>query len=194
MLFAADALGQNTGGIKGKVRTVAGKGIANASIKARRNGVDVAGATSDADGSFTLAGLESGRYNISFDARGYSSGVLHNVEVKKKKTVDLGDRLILTADRGSLVLLQGSIFFKEGTSVAGAKVELERVDPNGSVRRLGSGYTNVSGEFTFRQPEGPAKLRVRASYKGAEAMKEIEVDSAAIYRLAITLDISRSDK
>jgi hypothetical protein len=188
------ARAQDTGSIKGKVRTQAGAGISKAIVTARRNGNDIGSATSDSNGNFVLNGLESGRYNVVFDAKGFSSGVLYNVEVKKKKTVDLGDRLVLATDQGTLVLVKGSIFYKEGTSIPGAKVELEKVLADGSVKKLGSGYTNVSGEFTFRQPEGEAKLRVRASYKGRESSKEIEVDSAAIYRLAITLDVSRTDK
>jgi hypothetical protein len=194
IVFAGATAAQDMGGIKGKVRTPSGNGIASATITARKNGSDIATATSDSSGSFVINGLESGRYNIVFDAKGYSSGVLYNIEVKKKKTIDLGDRLILSTDQGTLVLVKGSVFFKEGTSISGAKVELEKVAADGSVRRLGSAYTNVSGEFTFRQPEGAAKLRIRASYKGVEGTKEIEVDAAAIYRLAVTLDVSRSDK
>ena len=192
VVLAAHA--QDTGGIKGKVRTAGGSGVSKATITARQNGADVRSATSDTNGSFVLEGLSAGRYNIVFDAKGYSSGVLYNVEVKKKKTVDLGDRLILSTDQGTLVLVKGSVFFKEGTSLSGAKVELEKISADGSVRKLGSVYTNVSGEFTFRQPEGAAKLRVRVSYKGTEGSKEIDVDDAAVYRLAITLDVSRSDK
>jgi hypothetical protein len=185
---------QDTGGIKGKVRTAGGSGVSKATVTARQNGADVASSTSDSNGNFVLDGLSAGRYNVVFDAKGYSSGVLYNIEVKKKKTVDLGDRLILSTDQGTLVLVKGSVFFKEGTSLSGAKVELEKISADGSVKNLGSVYTNVSGEFTFRQPEGAAKLRVRASYKGVEGSKEVQVEEAAVYRLAITLDVSRSDK
>jgi hypothetical protein len=183
-----------SGGVKGKVHTASGKGISGATVTARKDGVDIASAKSDEKGNFVLNGLESGRYNIVFEAGGYSSGVLYNVEVKKREVSDLGDRLILSTDQGTLVLITGSIFFKEGTSITGAKVQLERINADGSVRKLGSAYTNMSGEFAFRQPEGAAKLRVRATYKGAEGEKDIEVDQAAVYRTAITLDISQKDK
>ena len=192
--LAGASVAQDTGGIKGKVRTPAGAGIPRASITARQNGNNVASASADSSGNFVMNGLKAGRYNVVFDAKGFSSGVLYNIEVKKKKTVDLGDRLILSTDQGTLVLVKGSVFFKEGTSISGAKVEVEKIGADGSVKKLGSDLTNVSGEFSFKQPEGPAKLRIRASYKGVEGVKEIEVDAAAIYRLAITLDISRSDK
>jgi hypothetical protein len=56
---------------------------------------------------------------------------------------------------------------------------------------LGSSLSSYSGEFTFKFSEGAAKYRVTASAKGASASKEIEVDSAAIYRLAINLNLNK---
>ena len=69
---------------------------------------------------------------------GYSSGVLYNVEVQKKKTSDLGERLILTRDQGEMIIVKGSVFFKEGHSVTGAKIEVEQVNSDGSTKKLGS--------------------------------------------------------
>lgn len=193
-LGVSSAFAQSTGGLKGKVRTAGGDGIANASVTARRKGVDLKTVKGDSKGNFVIEGLESGRYNLVFEAPGYSSGVLYNVEVRKNKVSDLGDRLMLSTDQGTQVIVKGSIFFKEGTSVTGAKVELEKVNADGTTQKLGSAMTNISGEFTFRRPEGAAKLRVTAKFKGISGSKEIEVDQAAIYRLAITLDISRTEK
>jgi hypothetical protein len=197
-VFAAFALfsgvsAQSTGGLKGKVRSMRGSGIAGATVTARQKGADVKTVTADAKGNFLIEGLEPGRYNIVFDAPGYSSGVLYNVEVERRKTADLGDRLMLSNDPGTQVIVKGSVFFKEGTSVPGAKIEVERVNSDGSARRVGSTYTNTSGEFTFRQSPGATKFRITASYKGANGVKEIDVDQAAIYRLAISLDISRPE-
>ena len=141
-----------------------------------------------------LDGLKSGLYNLVFEAKRYASGVLYNVEVKKGKVNNLNDRLILSTDQGSLVIVKGSIFFKDGTSVIGAEVTLERVNSDGSARRLGTSTTNISGEFTFRQPEGSAKLRVTAKFEGTTGSKEIEVSEPAIYRLSIILDRLRIEK
>jgi len=187
----AAALAQSTGGVKGKVRNSRGSGIAGATVTARQKGVDVKSTTANSKGEFTLDGLEAGRYNLAFDAPGYSMGVMYNVEVQKKKVSDLGDRLILSADQGTQVIVKGSVFFKEGFSVPGAKVEIESVRSDGSTKKLGSGFTSESGEFTFRQPQGAAKLRVTATYKGVSASKEVDVSEAAIYRLAISLDMER---
>jgi hypothetical protein len=183
---------QSTGGIKGKVRTMRGEGIAGATVTARQKGEDVKTVTADRRGNFILDGLEAGRYNLVFDAPGYSSGVLYNVEVERRKVQDLGDRLMLSADRGTQVIVTGSVFFREGTSVPGARIEVERISSDGSSRSIGSTYTNTSGEFTFRHTPGAAKFRITATHKGVKGIKEIDVDQAAIYRLAITLDLASS--
>ena len=182
------------GGLKGKVRSNSGGGISNATVTARKNGKDVKTVRSDSKGNFAIDGLESGNYNISFDAGGYSSGVLYNVEVKSKKVRDLGERLMLSRDEGTQVIIKGSVFYREGTSVTGAKVEIEKLNADGSYKTVGTAMTNISGEFTFRQPEANAKFRITAKFKDATGTKEVEVSNAAIYRLAITLDLPRTEK
>ena len=188
VLFAVPAFAQSIGGVKGKVRTTKGSGIAGASVTARKKGIDVKSTKANSNGDFVLDGLETGRYNLVFDAPGFSSGVLYNVEVAKNKTSDLGDRLILTPDQGNVIFLKGSVFDKQGFSVAGAKIEIERVGSDGSVKSVGNTFTSSDGEFTFR-PSSAAKLRVTATFKGISQSKEIEVAEPAIYRLAISLDI-----
>jgi len=192
LLFPAEAAAQS-GGIKGRVRTASGKGIANATVTARLDGNDVRSAKTDSSGSFEIRGLGPGSYNVVVDAAGYASGIRYGVEVKDGVR-NIGDRLILNVDQGTLVIIRGSVFFKEGNSLQGAKIELFEVGSGGSLKKLGQAFTSLSGEFVFRRPEGPAKLRVTASFKGASASKDIEVESAAIYRTAITLDISRNDR
>ena len=194
MSFAAVSAFAQSGGIKGKVRNNRGGGISNASVTVRQDGKDLKTVRSDSKGNFVMQGLSSGKYNVVIDADGYGSGALFNIEVKNNNTRDLGDRLILSVDQGTQVIVKGSVFFTEGTSVTGAKVEIEEIRADGSTKKIGSGYSTVSGEFTFRMPEGVSKLRVTAKYKGAAGTKDIEVGNAGIYRLAITLDISRTEK
>jgi hypothetical protein len=188
-LFAAAVPAQSTGGVKGKVRTTKGSGIGGATVTARKKGLDVKTTKANSSGEFVLDGLETGRYNVVFEAPGFSSGVLYNVEINKNKTSDLGDRLILTLDQGNQIILKGSVFDKQGFSVPGAKIEISSVGSDGSKRSLGNTYTDVSGEFTFRPKTEAAKLRITANYKGISASQEIDVDNPAIYRLAISLDL-----
>lgn len=191
VLCCAFAFAQEAGGVKGKVRTSKGDGISGVEVIARQKGENVKSAISDSGGKFVLGELKPGLYNIVFSKNGYSSGVMYNVEVKKKKTNDLSDRLILSVDQGTLILVKGSVFDQNGRSVYGAKIEIEKISGDGSKRKVGSGSTSESGEFTFRQPDQAAKYRVTASVKGASASKEVAVESAGIYRLAITLNLEK---
>ena len=192
VLSSVFAIAQDTGGVKGKVRTAKGDGIASATVTARQNGADVKSAVSDVKGNFVLENLKPGNYNIVFNKSGYSSGVLYNVEVKRKKVSDLGERLVLSIDQGTQVIIKGSVFFQDGRSVGGAKIEIERISSDGSIKKVGSSVSTYSGEFTFRFAEGAAKYRITASRNDSTASKEVEVDSAAIYRLAITLNPSKN--
>jgi len=180
-----------TGGLKGKVRNSKGSGIPSVTITARQDGKVIKTVKSDGKGNFIIQDLENGVYNLVFDSRGYSSSLLSNVEVKKNKLRELPDSLILSVDQGTLVIIRGSVFNQDGRSVTGAEVTIEKLNSDGSTRKMGSVYTNVSGEFTFRQPEGAAKFRLTAKLKDQTASKEVEVDSAAIYRLALNLTLEK---
>lgn len=185
---------QETGGVKGKVRNIRDEGIANATVSARQKGVDLKTVKTDAKGNFLLEGLDSGIYNLAFEARGYSAAVQYNVEIKKGKPRDLGDRLILMVDRSARVIIRGTVFHKTGHMARGAKVFIERVNGDGSIKKLLETGTDDLGEFTFSQPEGPAKLRIRAALKDGKGVKEIEVDSAMVYRVAVALDSEPAEK
>jgi 5-hydroxyisourate hydrolase-like protein (transthyretin family) len=190
LLTCASFASAQSGGAKGKVRSSKGDGLSGVEVTARQDGKDVKSVRTDAKGNFTMTGLAAGTYNFVFDKNGYSTGVKFGVEIRRGETRDLGDRLILGVDSGALVWINGSVFDQDGRSVTGAKVEIYRIS-GGETRKLGTAYTNVSGEFTFRQPEGSATFRITASARGATASKEISVDSAARYRLAITLEIPK---
>ena len=190
LLLAVSASAQ-TGGVKGKVRAMNGGAIANATITARQNGEDKRSTHSDSKGNFELSGLEPGVYSFVFDAPGYASGLKSSIAVRNGKTTDLGDNLRLMVDRGSLVIVQGAVFYKSGTSVTGAKVEVEEINADGTTRKLANVFTNYQGEFSYRRPPGAARLRFTAKYHDTTAAKELDVDNAEIYRLAISLPVDR---
>lgn len=183
------AFAQETGGIKGKLRTNKGDAIAGATVIARLNSEDVKSTKSDAKGNFVLDGLKSGIYNVVFEKTGYSTGIRYNVQIKNGSINDLGEKLVLTVDPGTQIIIKGSVFDRNGRSVYGAKIEIQRINEDGKTKKIGSGYTSESGEFTFKFPEASAKFRIIASAKGTKGSKDIEVDSASIYRLAISLDM-----
>lgn len=188
-ILSSAAFAQETGGARGKLRTNKGDAIASATVTARLKGEDVKSVKTDSKGLFVLEGLRSGIYNFVFEKNGYGTSVRYNVEIKSGSVNDLGEKLILNIDPGTQVIVKGSVFDKNGFGIYGAKIEIQRINGDGSTKKVGSGYTTETGEFTFRFPEAEAKFRVIASAKGAKGSKDIEVDSAAIYRLAITLDM-----
>lgn len=189
LLAAVSFAAAQSGGAKGKVRSTKGDAIAGVEVTARLDGQDVKKIKTDSNGKFEMTGLAAGTYNFLFDKTGYTAGVKFNVVIKSS-VVDLGDRLILGVDSGSLVIIAGSVFDQDGRSVTGAKVEIVRIS-GGEEKKLDTGYTNVSGEFAFRQPNGNATYRLTASARGQKASKEITVEGAGRYRLALTLNIKR---
>ncbi|CAN5614813.1 hypothetical protein BH20ACI4_BH20ACI4_05000 [soil metagenome] len=192
VLTASLAFAQNTGGLKGKVRDTKGKSISGVTITVRQKGEDLKSLKSDSKGEFVMEGLKPGMYNVVFERDGYGTGVLYNVEVQKKKVGDLGNRLVMRVDQGTLVIINGSVFNQFGGSIYGAKVEIERISGN-STKNIGSSYTSQSGEFIFRFPEKADRFRITATAKGVSASKEIEVSEAAVYRLALTLEMPKNN-
>ncbi len=190
VLSASFAFAQ-TGGIKGKVRAPNGSGISGAIITVRQDGEDLKTVKSDNKGNFLLEGVKTGKYTVVFSKSGYGSGLLSGVEIVEKKVRNLGDRLILSVDQGTLVIINGSVYNQAGFAIYGATVKIERVLSDGSTKKVNTGYTSRSGEFTFRFPDETAKFRITASVKGTEASKEIEVEGAAVYRLALNLNIEK---
>lgn len=187
LLLASSNFAQNA--IKGKVRTPEGKGLAEVTIVAKQKDTEVKSTKTNSKGEFVLEDLPAGRYNLTFTKPGYSVGILYNVEVTEKKTTNLGDRLILTVDQGTLVIIKGSVFNQDGLSVPDAKVEIEKILNDGTTKKVDSTYTTETGEFTFRFPPGEAKFRITATKEGISASKEISVDTAAIYRLSLKLEL-----
>ena len=59
----------------------------------------------------------------------------------------------------------------------------------GSLKKLDSRVTNGLGQFAFRMTPEPARYRVTAKADGMEpATAEVSVDSAAIFRVGLTLE------
>lgn len=192
--LAATASAQNTGSIKGKVRTQKGKGIEAVTVTIRQDGKDLRSVKTDEDGKFRMEGLRTGLYNVVFEKSGYARGVLYDVEVRRKKTNNLGDRLVLSVDQGTLVILEASVFTQNGFVLRGAKVKVEEIVGEGKLKKVAEGYSSRDGDVLFRFPEkDPTTYRVTATWRGLSGSKDVSVGSAAIYRTAISIDVSEKD-
>jgi carboxypeptidase family protein len=192
ILLAVDlALGQSKpekhGAIKGTVRVETGS-PGGVTVVVRRGETEVAHGTTGKDGDFLVSGLTPGKYGLTFRKPGLSIGTIEDVEVKAGKTRSLGDRLILTIDEGSIAFLSGSVFSADGRSVPNAKVELARIENDGTAKKIDGRITTETGSFKFRLSPDPGKYRVSVKTEGAVPVsKDVEIDGAAVYRVALNL-------
>ena len=184
---ASTAQDGSTGGIKGKVRVETGK-AAGVTVVVRQGEREVNRVVTDKGGSFLVQRLPAGRYGLTFRKPGLSVGTVENVEVRAGKTRSLGDRLILTIDEGSIAFIRGSIFNQDGRSVAGAKVELGKIQEDGSVQKIDGRVSNEIGAFVFRLTPDTAKYRVTVKHRNAEPVsQDVNIDGAAVYRVALSV-------
>lgn len=179
------------GSIKGRVRVETGK-PSEVAVIVRQGEREITQGVTNSKGEFTVDGLQPGIYSVTFRKPGLSVGTVNNVEVRAGKVRTLGDRLVLTVDEGSIAFLRGSVFDPSGRSVPGARVELARVEGDGSLKKLADRVTTETGQFAFRLPPEKARYRVTAKAGGAQdATQEITIDDAVVYRVALTLQPAR---
>ena len=178
---------KTVGTIKGKVRVETGT-PAGVTVVVRHGESEVTRSTTSKDGDFVVSKLKPGIYGLTFRKSGLSVGTIEDVEVKAGKTRSLGDRLILTIDEGSIAFLSGSVFSADGRSVPNAKVELARILEDGTTKKIDGRITTETGSFKFRLSPDAAKYRVSVKANGAEPVtKDVDIDGAAVYRVALNL-------
>ena len=178
---------KTTGVIKGKIRVEVGSpnGV---TVLLRQGDRELTKVTTDKNGEFSINRLPPGMYGLTFRKTGLSVGAIEDVEVKAGKTRSLGDRLILTIDEGSIAFIRGSVFNGDGRSVPNAKVELSKVLENGSTKKIDGRITSETGSFVFRLSPETAKYRVTLKSDNVDPIsKDVEIDGAAVYRVALSL-------
>lgn len=177
---------KGTGGLKGKVHVETGS-PSGVLVVVRQGDREVARTSSDRNGEFSIQKLAPGFYGITLRKTGLSVGTLENLEIKPGKVRSL-DRLVLSVDEGSISFLRGSVFDEVGRSLPNVRVELARILDDGTLKKLDGRVTNETGSFVFRLTPEPAKYRVTAKADGRQpASKDVDIDSAAVYRIAISL-------
>jgi hypothetical protein len=177
-----------TGAISGRVRVAPGATPGGVAVTVRRGDEEVARRETNPKGEFEFQGLAPGTYGLTLRKAGLEVGRMEDVEVRAGRTVSLKDRLFLPVDDGAIAHIRGSVFDAGGRSVGAAKVELARVEPDGTLKKLDSRVSNGTGSFAFRLSPERARYRLTAKADGAEpATEELSIDGAAIYRVALSL-------
>ena len=189
LLISVACLAQDktTGAIKGKVHVEQGSpsGVAVILLQGER---EVTRASTDKRGEFVISHVTPGVYSLKFRKPGLTVGTIDALDIKAGKTRGLGDRLVLSIDEGSIAFVRGSVFTESGRSVPGVRVELAKIIDENSIQKIDSRVTGETGEFVFRLPPDTAKYRVTAKADGAQTVsKDVDVDSAAVFRVALTL-------
>jgi hypothetical protein len=183
----AVAQDRSTGSIRGKVHVENGS-PSGVTVSIREGERDLGQVETNRKGDFAFNNLRPGSYELTFRKPGLAVGKLSNVEVKAGKVNELSDRLRMTVDEGSVAYVRGSVFTPNGLSVPGAKVDVARIGADGSAKKLGSTVTTESGQFVFKLAPSLAKYRLTAKVDGVEPVsKEVQVDGAEIYRVALNL-------
>ena len=186
VVISAMAQDKTTGAIKGKVRVEKGSpgGVAVILLQGER---EVMRATSNKKGDFTISAVAPGTYSVKFRKAGLAVGTIDDISVRAGQTRALGDHLYLTVDEGSIAFIRGSVFTQEGRSVPGVHVELARIISENSMQKIDLRITGETGEFVFRLPPEAAKYRLTLKGDSAEtSSKDVEVESAAVYRVSLT--------
>ncbi|MDX6446622.1 MAG: Carboxypeptidase regulatory-like domain [Blastocatellia bacterium] len=188
LLLAVASLAQDKGTatIKGKVRAEQGS-PSGVSVILLQGDREVTRVATDKRGEFAIAHLAPGSYSVTFRKAGLATGSIPDLNLKAGQKRVLQD-LILGIDEGSIAFLRGSVFTESGRSVPGVRVELAKIVAENSIQKIDSRITGETGEFVFRLSPEAARYRVTVKAEKAEPVsKDVEIDSAAVYRVALTL-------
>ena len=184
---AQGGAGRANGGVKGKVKVDSGHTAGGVSVTAGRGEEVVARAETDPKGQFELSNLAPGVYTLTFRKAGLKTAQHREFEIRAGKTRSLPDKIFLPVDEGSIAFLRGSVFDSDGRSVPGAQVEIALLGAGGAARKIDGRVTTESGTFSFRLRPAAARYRVTAKAGGREAVKEVDVEGAMVYRVALSL-------
>lgn len=179
-----------TSGVKGKVKTVKGKGLSGVTITVYKDGIQQKQEETDEKGQFLIEGLEEGIYNITFEKEGFDRGTLKQRELLKGQLRNLGDNLVLkVSDNSIYVILRASVFDQDGLAVRGAKVEITNTTGN---KRITTLYTNDAGEVSIRLPDQNATFKFTANLPNTEPVSgEVVVDGAGMYHKSLTIKVPK---
>ena len=179
---------KTTGSVKGRVKAYSGASAEGVRVTVRQGEREVASAETNRRGQFEIEGLAAGRYDLTFRKQGLSVAELKDFEVAAGKSRSLKGDVVLPVDEGSLIFVKGGVFTAEGRSLRGARVELARVEADGRIKKIDEHVSTESGSFAFRLPVETARYRITARMDGmVTASKEVEVEGAAVYRVALSL-------
>ncbi len=122
-------------------------------------------AISNADGNFTLAGMDAGKYDITFSSQGFLSVTEYSVDVVKGSSLELGS-MDLELARGRI---EGYVKLEGRTDHSGTKVILVgRKD-----RADGVSYTDSYGFYSLNVPSGNYPIGLSFFHEDFESGQDV---------------------
>jgi hypothetical protein len=184
----ATSQSQTPGSIKGKVRVEDGS-PSGVTVTLKQGSREVGSVLTNRKGEFNFPTVQPGSYDLTFRKAGLAVGSLDNIQVNPGKVNDVSGGLKMRVDAGSLAFLRGSVFNPDGRSVPGVRVDVARVNGDGSLKKLDTRVSSEeTGQFAFRVPPAVAKYRVTARPDGSDPVsQDIQVDGPAVYRVSLTV-------
>jgi protocatechuate 3,4-dioxygenase beta subunit len=173
--------------LKGKVRDENGKTLAGVSVTLRQGEKEVKVVATDKNGEFLFENLKPGVYGLTCRKAGLRTTSAEDITLRAGDKFQLKDKIVMDVNEGELALIRVSVFTAEGRSAAGVKVELMRVNADGSMKKIDDTYTGTYGQAAFRRTPDTAQYRVIAKIGNNPASEVVNVEGAAIYRTAIQL-------
>jgi hypothetical protein len=195
LLSAAFAAQQRTGTLKGKIEDSKGKPLVGVEVRVMRHrDRSFKEARTDEAGRYSFE-LEPDDYTVSFEAEGYQSGTLvqmQQVEAGKETTV----KTLRLEKEKRTSRVRGAVFDASGLSLAGARVKLQRIPTEEEAKEgkkiesLTRDYiTNSRGEFAFRLPAIRARYQLTAILSGYKSeTKIVDVNESEAVPVAFSLE------
>jgi hypothetical protein len=191
-IFCVAAFSQ-TGSAKGKLKAPNGKGIAEASVTAFLDGIEVQNVVTNEKGEFLVADLKEGIYSFVFEKTGFNSGSLKRMQILAGQVRNFGELGLRITDNRTYVILRASVLDQDGRSVQGAKVEIARIEGN-TLKTLRTLYTNDAGEIADRFPEQTTTFRLTAYFpKTSPVTEEIKIEGAGMYHKVLRLKLDKKE-
>jgi len=149
-------------GISGVVTDDEGSPLGGVTVSAQRDGAppglaSLLAAETDANGRYSIRGMDAGTYRVTAVAPGYRVGVIHPVDVRD----DGGGTIDFRLENG--LGLHGHVVDEDGRGISGAVVFASPAGAGGSIAAANT-QTDVNGAFSMTAPvDGPVDLAAFAA-------------------------------
>lgn len=177
--------GNQSGGLRGQVRTRKGRPLAGVTIRATSKQRQYE-TTSAAQGEFSFTELVPDEYIMAFVKSGYKTFTTRPLTVTPGEMVRLRKPIEMAEEDAPYSVIRGAVLQGPGFTLPNAIVLLERID--GRRKTKMETISHEGGEFAFRLRAESATYRVTARADGFEpATLEITIENDEVRNVVLNL-------